>query len=151
MSKHDNNVEIKNNRLPQWRKAEACYFVTWRLDLGSGRLNGPERDLVCRAIEYFHGERYKLRAYVVMDNHVHIVLVMLAGNDLSDQLKSIKRYTAIHINRMRGRSGKLWQKASYTRILFDNSAVASCSEYVMSNPQRRWHGISEYKWMKQFD
>jgi REP element-mobilizing transposase RayT len=105
-------VVFRRNHLPQWRLDGAAYFVTWRLADRQDRLAPEERTIVADAIRHFKDERYRLSIFVVMDDHVHIVLQALPGFDLSRTLLSLKTYTATRINRLRGVTGTRWQKDS---------------------------------------
>ena len=69
--------ELYRRKLPHWRTEGATYFVTWRLALEQSRLAPPERDLVAAAVRAFDGQRYRLAAWVAMDDHVHVLLTPL--------------------------------------------------------------------------
>jgi REP element-mobilizing transposase RayT len=60
--------------LPHWRKQAATYFVTWRIARGQKELSGEERTVVMNAIRHFDGNRYDLDVFVVMNDHVHVIL-----------------------------------------------------------------------------
>jgi REP element-mobilizing transposase RayT len=47
----------------------------------------------------------KIFAYVIMDNHIHLVV---SGEKLSDILKEFKSYTAREIVRLAGEENKIW-------------------------------------------
>jgi putative transposase len=68
-------LTIYRGKLPHWRMDGSIYFVTWRLDGSQSPLEPNERTLVAHAIKHFAGERYELLAYVVMDDHVHVVVL----------------------------------------------------------------------------
>ena len=51
-------------------------------------LDASERDLVVAAMKSFDGQRYQLGAYVVMDDHVQVLLTPLAGYELTAILHS---------------------------------------------------------------
>ena len=60
----------------------ATYFVTWRLHPNQPLLQPEERTLVQTAILYFEGIRYHITAYVVMDDHVHVLFALEPGWEL---------------------------------------------------------------------
>ena len=60
-------------RLPHYRERDANYFVTWRLAPGK-ELSSPERDLIAAELHHNSQQRYELYAYVVMNDHVHVLL-----------------------------------------------------------------------------
>src|SRR5437867_693994 len=66
------------------------------LDAGHGTcyLRDPAlADLVADAIQFFKGQRYELRAWVVMPNHAHVVVWPMPSYTLSDILHSSKSFT----------------------------------------------------------
>jgi len=108
------------------------------LDAGHGEcfLKRPEiADLVAEAIKHFDGRRYKLREWVVMPNHAHVVLWPGLTETLSAILHSWKSYTSNEANKILGRVGKrFWQKESYDHLVRDDVDLARCCEYTIMNP-----------------
>jgi len=145
-------VVFHRNRLPQWRLDGGIYSVTWCLAEWGGKLTPQERTIVADAIRYFKDKRYRLSIFVVMDDHVHLVLQTLPGFDLSRILLSLKTYTATRINRLRGVTGTLWQKDSHTTLLRNDEAIRTRREYIYNNPLRRWgQPPHEYAWLECFE
>src|SRR6266849_632314 len=64
--------------------------------------------LVQNALLHFDGERYRLSAWVLMPNHVHLLAAPLAGHSLSNMMHSIKSYTAQQANKILQRNGRFW-------------------------------------------
>jgi hypothetical protein len=65
--------------------------------------------IVETALHFFHGERYELRAWCVMPNHVH-ALFKVSSVPMGEILESWKKHTAQKINRLLNRRGKLWEE-----------------------------------------
>jgi len=141
----------KPRNLPQWRYPDSTYFCTWRLHRRGDILAETERTIVATNLEHFSEDRYRLAGYVVMDDHVHVVVFPLANNDLGRILHSWKSYTANEVNKRREVTGALWQKDTYTEILRNHAAIRSRLQYIFDNPSRRWPGIVSYPWVKIFD
>src|SRR5690554_5114345 len=94
---------------PPERKADFVAAVEAELDTGAGAcwLRRPEiADLVEDTLLHFDGERYRLVCWVVMPNHVHVVIEMLPGWPLSSIIHSWKSYTAKAANKLLGRTGQ---------------------------------------------
>src|SRR5215831_19589001 len=106
-------------KLPHWRQERATYFVTWRLAQGQEELDASERDLVAAAMKNFDGRRYELAAYVVMDDHVHALLTLLANYDLESILHSWKSFSARQMQRWHRRFGRIWQDEYCDQIIRD--------------------------------
>jgi REP element-mobilizing transposase RayT len=64
--------------------------------------------IVEEAVRFFHDERYILRAWVVMPNHVH-ALFKVDATPMAEILESWKKYTSQKVNRILGRRGAFWQ------------------------------------------
>lgn len=140
-------IEIKRKNLPHWRSSGVIYFVTWRLLRQQELLLPEERDLICRSLLHFDGERYLLGAYVVMDDHVHLLVVPLPGNELDEILQSWRSYTANQLQRKSGRIGKIWQEEPYDRVMRNLTEVKQKGNYILDNPFRRWPELREYAFM----
>jgi REP element-mobilizing transposase RayT len=57
----------------------------------------------------FDGERYRLHAWTIMPNHVHVLFIVLPGASLGKTVGSWKRFTVRRANEQLGRSGAFWQ------------------------------------------
>jgi type I restriction enzyme R subunit/putative DNA methylase len=121
-------------------------MVTWRLDEGLLELAAKEKDIVLECLRHFHGDRYTLYAYAVMDDHIHVVVRPLADHVLGRLLHTWKSYTAHSINGLRGRSGSLWQKDSYTRVIRGEEDLYEKVMYVLNNPLKEFGYTTDYKW-----
>jgi REP element-mobilizing transposase RayT len=108
------------------------------LDAGHGicRLREPAlADLVAGAIQFFQGEHYELYAWVVMSNHVHVVVWPMPGHTLSDILHSWKSFTAHEINKARrAKVVPFWQSESYEHLIRDDEDLYRCCHYTSMNP-----------------
>ena len=109
------------------------------LDAGHGEcvLRNPEiAKIIVQALTQFDGERYVLHDWVVMPNHVHLLITPRGEHSLSDILHSLKSYTATEANRHLGRHGVFWQHESYDRLIRDQDEFDRCMHYVQQNPVR---------------
>jgi putative transposase len=82
---------------------------------------------------HFDGERYRVLAWVVMPNHVH-VLVEIWETPLSELMKRWKGYTARQINDLLGREGKVWQEDYWDRFIRDEAHFRKVVHYIEANP-----------------
>jgi putative transposase len=139
-------LTIYRQRLPHWRMDGSVYFATWRLAGSQPVLNPDERTLVANAIKCFDGERYGLLAYVVMDDHVHVLVAPGEDFPLQKIIHSWKSFTANRLQRDFGRAGAIWQKEYFDRIVRDEAELMQKIEYVVGNPARRWPETVDYAW-----
>jgi len=114
------------------------------LDAGHGSCQLAEKEakeLVENALKKCDGGRYKLHEFVVMPNHVHVLVSPLADNLLSDILHSWKSYTASELNRRRGAKGAVWQKESFDHIVRSAEQMARIRKYIQDNPGQSGSGF----------
>jgi REP element-mobilizing transposase RayT len=108
------------------------------LDCGCGEcwLRRPEiAELVANALRFFAGERYQLNAWVVMPNHIHVVMWPLPNHTLSTIMQSWKRFTAREANKLLRRTGQtFWQPESFDHWIRNDEEHARCCRYVVNNP-----------------
>jgi predicted solute-binding protein len=93
-------------------------------------------EVVAQALRFFDGQRYYLDAFVVMPNHVHVLVQPLPGFHLSEIIHSWKSYTARQINRVLGHSGTVWMRESFDHIVRDWDAFVRCRDYIARNPEK---------------
>ena len=76
---------------------------------------------------------YELGAYVIMANHVHL---LIQPNIATDRLlKSLKGATAREANRLLGRTGEpFWQKETYDHWVRNQVEFQRIRTYIESNP-----------------
>jgi REP element-mobilizing transposase RayT len=139
--------QLYRRKLPHWRTEGATYFVTWRLASEQSRLAPPERDLVAAAMRAFDGQRYRLAAWVVMDDHVHVLLTPLGPWRLKSILHSWKSFTANQMQRAHSRAGRVWQDESFDRIVRNDGELEQKFNYILDNPSRRWPSLDRYSWV----
>ena len=147
IEKSNENLSIYRRRLPHWRKAEAVYFVTWRLHHSQPELTPDERQLLTTALNHFDGKRYELLAYVVMHNHVHVIGEPNNKHQLQTIVHSWKSFSANRLQREFGRKGNIWQDEYFDRIVRDEGEFLQKAQYILNNPWKTWPEIKEYQWV----
>ena len=108
-------LRITRRRLPHWQAEGSIYFITFRL--ARGVLTADERRLVLDHIKSGNAQFYHLIAVVVMSDHVHALMTLSWGMELSRVVKGIKGVSARLLNQMRGTRGAVWQDEWWDRIV----------------------------------
>ena len=108
------------------------------LDAGYGSYVLSRED--CRMIVvdnllYFNEDRYRLHAFVVMSNHVHVLMELKDKTELSKVLHSWKSYTAKQINAVVGGKGSVWQKEYFDRLIRDSAHYERTLKYIRKNAE----------------
>jgi REP element-mobilizing transposase RayT len=91
--------------------------------------------LVERALLAGHGHDYLLQAWVIMPNHVHLV-VDVWRTPVSRMVKSWKGATGRAANSLIGRAGGFWQEDYWDTYIRDEKHLAQAIRYVDNNPTK---------------
>ena len=115
-------------------------------------------EIFCDEADYqFYLEKLKLacekhgcqvHAYILMTNHVHLLITPQEASSLSKTLQMLGRYYVQYFNYRYRRTGTLWE-GRYKASLIDSDAyLLTCMRYIESNPVRAGMVAypSEYPW-----
>jgi DNA polymerase-3 subunit alpha len=97
------------------------------------------------ALRHFDGDRYLLGGYVIMPNHVHILVRPAMEHKLPDILQSWKSFTAKEANKLLGRTGEFWQPESFDHIVRSEQQLEKFSRYIEENPVKTGLPENEYR------
>lgn len=75
-----------------------------------------------------------LRAWVIMPNHVHLLLLPAAGQSMTKIMQSIKGATAKEANQLLGRTGEFWMRDYFDRYIRDAEHYCKAVRYIENNP-----------------
>ena len=77
-----------------------------------------------------------LHAYVLMTNHVHLLITPSTKNGISKVMQSIGRYYVQYFNFQYQRTGTLWEGRYKATLLDSDYYLLACSRYIELNPVR---------------
>jgi len=120
-------------RLQKWLDSGYGSCVLARADI---------RSMVEKALRHFDGIRYRLDEFVIMPNHVHVLVTPLGEHTLSDILHTWKSYTSHEINKMLNKTGENWQQESFDHIVRSAAQLDRIRRYIRENPGRKAGGTS---------
>lgn len=103
-------------------------------------------DVVRDSIKFFDKIKYDLKAWVIMPNHVHILISLYEKVHLPEVLHSIKSFSAKEANKVLNRTGQFWQKESFDRYIRDFRHFASVVKYIENNPVKAGLCQTPEKW-----
>lgn len=142
-------------RLPKALRHDFHRVVTaqWNdlLDKGYGQCVLKRRELasvVEESLHKFDGQRYDLGDFVIMPNHVHVLVQFHPGVRLQRQCKGWKRYTAMHINRVLGKKGHFWQDESFDHLVRSAEHFRKFRDYIANNPIKAGLHDGEYVYFR---
>ena len=82
----------------------------------------------------FDGVKYKLYAWVLMPNHVHLLLIQRNGYTLAQVVHSCKSYSASMANKILHRSGRFWFPEPFDRYIRNQRHFENTFAYIENNP-----------------
>jgi len=108
------------------------------LDRGAGECHLRRADIARMATEallHFHNERYLLDEWVIMPNHIHVLLWPMPNHTLSEILRDRKRRIAREANLLLRRTGtRFWQHESSDHWIRDDDQKIRVRRYIRNNP-----------------
>jgi REP element-mobilizing transposase RayT len=102
---------------------------------GSCHLQDPRiGELTQNALLHFDSERYHLLAWVIMPNHVHVLIEICDGYPLDKVVQSWKSFTAHQANKILLRDGPFWFSDYFDRFIRDDRHLTNVINYIHQNP-----------------
>lgn len=135
---------LKLNPLPwdadTWKKYNDRFTEKFEnyLNAGYGSCvlrNAFTRKIVEDALLYYDCDRIYLHAYVIMPNHVHVLMEIYDAEEGRKIVDSIKHFTTKRINAASGLKGQLWSKEPYDRIIRNDEHRIAVLNYIKANPK----------------
>lgn len=111
-------IQRGNNRQPIFRSDEDRAMMRELLEQGAARF-----DLA-------------IHAYVLMDNHFHLLLTPNVDGSLPAFMQAVGRRYVRHFNDVHGRSGTLWEGRYRSALVQSERYLLACMVYLDLNPVR---------------
>jgi REP element-mobilizing transposase RayT len=118
------------------------------LDTGAGacHLRNPTiAEELANILRHFDEKRYRLFAWCIMPNHVHIVVRLLPCEKLAAVVHSWRSLSAKRANRVLGRHGAFWQREYYDHLIRGEEEFERAVRYVADNPNQA--NLQHWKWV----
>lgn len=77
-----------------------------------------------------------IHAYVLMDNHFHLLVTPQAQDSLPKMMQAVGRRYVRHFNDAHGRSGTLWEGRYKSTLIQAERYLLACMAYIDLNPVR---------------
>jgi putative transposase len=123
-------IQRGNNRAAIFRNAADYRFYLDRLTAGIAR------------------HECEVHAYVLMTNHVHLLLTPHREKAIGKIMQLVGRYYVPYYNRRYGRTGTLWEGRYRATLIDTERYLLTCMRYIELNPVRAGMAASpsEYAW-----
>ena len=140
---HAREIWLRQNPAP-WNEQQRKFYskefgerLQQYLDAGYGSciLSQPAcAKIVADSLHYYDGKHYDLGDYVIMPNHVHLLVTPRTNFSLPTILQAWKGFTAKEINRLLGRKGTIWLDESVDHIVRNSRQLVHFQGYIRQNP-----------------
>jgi REP element-mobilizing transposase RayT len=129
-------ADYSHTRIEEYfdRGAGSCPFLDMRI-----------AGAMAAALRFREGTHYRLLAWCVMPNHVHVVARLFPGQELAKNLKAWKNFSAKAANQALGRKGRFWQREYYDRLIRNGDELDRAIRYVVENPAKA--GLKDWTWV----
>jgi putative transposase len=116
-------------------------------NIGSCVLRNPIcAQVVEQALLAQDGIAYRLLAWTIMPNHVHVLIATTPGQSLTEVVRQWKGGTARTVNQLLGQSGRLWQREYWDRFIRDEGHFRWAVDYIEGNPVQAGLALSPEAW-----
>ena len=90
----------------------------------------------------------RVHAYVLMTNHVHLLVTPMAEHGVSQMMQALGRRYVYYINKAYKRTGTLWEGRYKSSLVDSDKYLLTCMRYIELNPVRAQmvNHPGEYKW-----
>ena len=117
----------------------AEFTTRWHEELdnchGECVLRQPHLARIVRdSLLHFDGARYEIDGFVVMPNHVHLLVAFRNEETMLQQCESWKRFTATRLNAALGRKGRFWQSDAFDHLVRHEAQHIRLRQYLAENP-----------------
>lgn len=92
--------------------------------------------------------RCQIHAYVLMTNHVHLLITPCTETGIGKVMQSLGRYYVQYFNYVYGRTGTLWEGRYKATIIDSENYLLTCARYIEMNPVRAGMVMhpEDYRW-----
>ena len=104
---------------------------------------------VAEALRFFDGSRYSLGDFVIMPNHVHLLVGGLVRHSMLKQVASWKKWSALKINEALGRRGRFWQDESFDHLVRHQASFDQLRSYIADNPAKAGLKAGEFLYWRR--
>lgn len=124
--------------------ADQAYHVVQRgVNKGAIFVDDIDRQLFLHLLHSaFLKHRVALHAYVLMDNHIHLLATPSTQQGLADAMRMHGNNYVQAFNQRHGRSGPLWQGRFHSSMIDSDAYLLSVYRYIERNPVRAGIAVS---------
>ena len=96
--------------------------------------NDAVRQIVIDSLLFNNGKSYWIHSFVIMPNHVHLLISPIGDATINECIGNVKKFTAHSINMLLERQGEVWQREIFDRMVRDLQNYEAYERYIYNNP-----------------
>lgn len=129
-------TKTSERNLPHWELKGSTYFITVRVvpELGKPFLKPLLANWFMKFLQNHHSVLYELLAFVIMPDHLHLIIKPLPHQTLSKIMQQLKGGSSFQLNKLLNKSGPFWQKESFDHLIRDQAGLRDKWDYIRENP-----------------
>ena len=120
-----------------------CYHVVTATRGRRPILRSPRNAALVAGSVQFIRERALVLAFVIMPDHLHLLLAPRPNESLPKIMQSLKGYSARAINECRPSASAVWQQSYYERVIRNEQQLRDTIQYIHRNPVEARLSVSE--------
>ncbi len=98
--------------------------------------DADRREMLELMFEASREQAVAIHSYVLMDNHIHLLLTPTTSEGLSKMMQQIGRSYVLRFNKRQGRSGTLFEGRFRSALVQSERYLLACMAYIDLNPMR---------------
>ncbi len=129
---------------PRGRTGHGTYFITastWE-KMALLQSERSARLFIETMLQYRDQGKFSIHEFVVMPNHIHLLITPPPELSLERCLQLIKGGFSFRMKKELGYAGEIWQKSFYDHRVRDESEYQRARQYIHQNPVRRGLALS---------
>jgi putative transposase len=129
------SAELRKGRISE---DFACYSITKTVNFRRNVLaNESAARVLLESWQYLRAhDRMKLFAFCIMPDHVHLVLCLMPGNNLSKLMEDTGKFTSRELNKLLRTRGQFWQESFHDHRCRNENELYELCLYIEHNPVR---------------
>src|SRR5271165_2856703 len=130
-TRHSNSTQIV--------RTSRTFFVTTKTSMGRALLQSDRHAMLFIDVvrSYVAGRKFKVHDFVVMPDHVHLLVTVSGEMSIEKAVQFIKGGFSYRLKKELDYLGEVWQRGFSEVRVNDRESFAKYREYVAQNPVKR--------------
>ena len=133
------SVPVRNSSSQRIVRPARTFFVTAKVSMGRALLQSERNATLFIDVlrSYVAAKKFKVHDFVVMPDHVHVLLTVDGDMSIERAVQFIKGGFSYRLKKEHGYSGEVWQRGFSEVRVDDRESFLRHREYVAQNPVKR--------------